>query len=85
MSPTYLCPTYDYLLLELTEGNFDFSNCRRQESNRNPVSPIDQYVMYQANQACWQTAFESDYICADGDKWQVVTEKFICKYNFVIV
>jgi len=35
-SPTYLFPTNDYLSLELTEGNYDFLNRRRWESNPQP-------------------------------------------------
>jgi len=38
---TCLCllPTYDYLSLESTEGNFDLSNRPRRESNPQPRKP----------------------------------------------
>jgi len=74
-SPTYVYTTYDYLLLELTEGNYDFSNRQHRESNpqpRKPDWPV-RNLMYQANQACWNTAFESDMqvLIVISDKWWV--------------
>ena len=81
--PTYLFPTYDYLSLESTHGNFDLRNRPRRESNpqlREPNWPARWPVRYVLSQlgmlkACvWKC-----YICPGTDNWQIVMTKLSSK------